>query len=345
MSQFDQDFFPAKNLPTTTVENSSPSLVIPIEGEQAWLYDNPVDAYLETLGSNESKRVMLSMIQQFVNVFKKNESDEDTPAQKMNWAVINRQAVLFALNKRKSAKASLSSMRVMLSAIRGVAREAWIMKMIRTDTYTRIKEVKAPKGSTVAAGRALPLSQMNALLDVCRETTGPTSARDLAMLSILMVCGVRRSELVSIDIEDLDKEDRSIKITGKGNKERMIYLDEEALADVCEWIDEYLPHDTGPMFTRVRSGGDVTSDRLTDQAVRYMLEQRCMQAGVDVIRPHDMRRSFATHMLDTIDPLTVQDMLGHSSVETTKKYDRRGEKRKKEAANGFRNKQPKNAVL
>lgn len=336
MSQFEQAFFPANNLPIILAENPSSTLATLVESEQAWLYDNPVDAYLDTLGSDESKRVMLSMIQQFVNVFQKDGNEAATPAKKMNWSVLNRQAVLFALSKRKQAGASLSGLRLMLSAIRGVAREAWIMKLIRTDTYTRVKEVKAPKGSTVPSGRALPLSQMNTLLDACRETTGPTSARDLAMLSILMVCGVRRSELVSINIEDLDKDDQSIKITGKGNKQRMIYLDEEALADVCEWIDEYLPHDTGPMFTRIRSGGDVTSDRLTDQAVRYILEQRCMQAGVDVIRPHDMRRSFATHMLDTIDPLTVQDMLGHSSVETTKKYDRRGEKRKKEAVNSFR---------
>lgn len=336
MNQFEQDFFPSSKSQVSQSETLESLPANRPGNDQSWFYDNPVDAYLDTLGSNQSKRVMLSMIQQFVNVFQMDKDKEPIPAKKMNWGALNRQAVLFALSKRKDSGVSLSGLRLMLSAIRGVAREAWIMKLIRTDTYTRVKEIKAPKGSTVPSGRALPLSQMNTLLDACRENTGPTSARDLAMLSVLMVCGVRRSELVSINISDLDIEDRSIKIKGKGNKERMIYLDDEALADLREWIDDYLPHEDGPIFTRIRSGGDVTSDRLTDQAVRYILEQRCKQAGMEVVRPHDMRRSFATHMLDTVDPLTVQDMMGHSSVETTKKYDRRGEKRKKDAANGFR---------
>lgn len=312
------------------------SLSLLADGEQAWLFDNPVDAYLATLGSKESARVMLSTIQQFVNLFHTDKDAPETPARKMNWSALNRQALVYAIQQRKNANSSLSSIHLMLSAVRGVAREAWQMKKIRTDTYMRIKEIRAPRGSSLPAGRALPLSQMNMLLNACRNDTGPIAARDLAMVSILMVCGLRRSELVSIDIEDLDRNESSIRIIGKGNKERMVYLDNEALADVTEWIDEYLPYDLGPLFPRIRRGGDVTEDRLTDQSVRYILENRCTQAGIEVARPHDMRRSFITHLLDKVDPLTVQAMAGHASMQTTARYDRRGEMRKKAAASAFR---------
>lgn len=311
-------------------------LQVPSGNDSHSLFDNPVDAYLATLGSAESVRVMLSIIQKFVDLFQVETQQTPILAKQMNWSVLNRQALVFAIHESKQSKDSLSTIRLMLSAVRGVAREAWQMGQIRTDTYMRIKEVKAPRGSTLPAGRALPLSQMNLILQACRSQTGPIAARDLAMVSILMVCGLRRSELVSINREAVDREQASIKILGKGNKERMVYLDQEALADVSEWMDEFLPYDTGPLFPRIRRGGDVTNQRLSDQAVRFILENRCLQAGIDVARPHDMRRSFITHLLDSVDPLTVQAMAGHASMQTTARYDRRGEKRKKEAVNKFR---------
>lgn len=326
------------SLPVQLLDPPSTNLLnIPSGDDYQSLFDNPVDAYLATLGSSESVRVMLSTIQRFVDLFKADTQQMPVQARQMNWSVLNRQALVFAIHERKKTKDSLSSIRLMLSAVRGVAKEAWQMGQIRTDTYMRIKEVKAPRGSTLPAGRALPLSQMNLLLQACRSQTGPIAARDLAMVSILMVCGLRRSELVSINREAVNREQASIKILGKGNKERMVYLDDEAMVDVSEWMDEFLPYDTGPLFPRIRRGGDVTNQRLSDQSVRYILENRCIQAGIDVARPHDMRRSFITHLLDSVDPLTVQAMAGHASMQTTARYDRRGEKRKQEAANKFRN--------
>lgn len=86
------------------------------------------------------------------------------------------------------------------------------------------------------------------------------------------------------------------------------------------------------MFTRIRRFDTLTYDRLTDQAVYHILQVRQKQAGIAKCGPHDLRRTFATAMLDNgEDLITVKDAMGHASVATTQQYDRRGEERLKAA--------------
>lgn len=84
----------------------------------------------------------------------------------------------------------------------------------------------------------------------------------------------------------------------------------------------------GPLFTRIRRFDTLTDDRLTDQAVYHILQVRQRQAGIEKCAPHDLRRTFATAMLDNgEDLITIRDAMGHASVTTTQQYDRRGEQR------------------
>ena len=99
------------------------------------------------------------------------------------------------------------------------------------------------------------------------------------------------------------------------------------------WTDTIRGEQEGPLFTRIRSGDDVTFQRMTPQAVYHILGQRRVDSGIDECAPHDLRRTFASMMLDNgEDLITVRDAMGHASVTTTQKYDRRGDERLRKAA-------------
>jgi integrase len=91
--------------------------------------------------------------------------------------------------------------------------------------------------------------------------------------------------------------------------------------------------DPGPLFCRVNKGGRITMRRMTDQAVLHILHRRATEAGVSPFSPHDLRRSFISDLLDAgADISTAQQLAGHSNVQTTARYDRRGEATKRKAA-------------
>ncbi|HDC4761411.1 tyrosine-type recombinase/integrase, partial [Escherichia coli] len=166
----------------------------------------------------------------------------------------------------------------------------------------------------------------------CEADRSCLGARDAAMLAVILGCGLRRSEVVSLDLRDVVTQDRALRVLGKGNKERLAYVPAGAWQRLQIWIDEIRGETPGPLFTRIRRFGDVTLNRLTDQAVYHILQVRQGQAGITKCSPHDLRRTFATAMLDNgEDLITVKDAMGHASVTTTQQYDRRGEQRLQDA--------------
>lgn len=115
---------------------------------------------------------------------------------------------------------------------------------------------------------------------------------------------------------------------GKGNKERLAFMPMGTWQRLRTWIDDVRGEKDGPLFTRIRRFDTLTNDRLTDQAVYHVLQVRQRRAGIAKCAPHDLRRTFATAMLDNgEDLITVKDAMGHASVTTTQQYDRRGEAR------------------
>jgi len=148
------------------------------------------------------------------------------------------------------------------------------------------------------------------------------------MLAVILGCGLRRSEAVGLDLSDVVTTERALRVLGKGNKERLAYMPAGTWQRLKLWIDEVRGEKDGPLFTRIRRFDTLTNDRLTDQAVYHVLQVRQRQAGIAKCAPHDLRRTFATAMLDNgEDLITVKDAMGHASVTTTQQYDRRGEAR------------------
>lgn len=295
--------------------------------EEVVIYHTPVEAYLESLDTN-SQVTMKKVLRSIANIFGFADP-HDVP-----WRLLNEQAVAKMLSTLRGRRLSQQTVALYLAAIRGVARRAWRMKMITGDTYEAIKDLK-PKGERrVDRGRSVPAKELKALLKVCREDARMQGPRDAALIWVLYGGGLRRSELVALDLRDLRERDQALLVRGKGSKERLVYLGNEAWGALRAWIDEVRGLEPGPVFTRIRREDDLTIERLSPKGVYYLLEKRCQQAGIDPARPHDMRRSFISHLLEHGEDIaTVQVMAGHSSITTTQRYDKRNDARKKTAAN------------
>lgn len=145
--------------------------------------------------------------------------------------------------------------------------------------------------------------------------------RDMAMWELGYATGLRVSELVSLNVADIDLKEGWVRTIGKGNKERIVPLGQKARAALQRYIvrrHELVDGSTpeGAIFLNHRGG------RLTTRSVRRLLKEHLVRAGLDTsITPHGLRHSFATHLLDSgADLRSIQEMMGHASLTTTQRY-------------------------
>lgn len=294
--------------------------------DEAAVVTNPAVLYLATLGSAQSRRVMQSRLNRFAKMLKL----EDW--RQIPWREFDRPWLLLAKETLTVDQRSPDTINAMLSLLKGVALQAWELKLIGDHRYLRIKNTKAIRGQRVPKRRWLDKADIVKLLDQCLEDDRVQGLRDAALLALLYGCGLRRSEVVGIDLSHLDHKERAIRILGKGNKERLVYPPARAWEMVQEWIGDGRGEDPGALFCRIRKGGIVTLERLTDQAVYYITQRLILLTGVASFSPHDLRGSFISYLLDNGEDIkTVADIVGHSDIRTTAGYDRRGEARKKSA--------------
>ena len=161
----------------------------------------------------------------------------------------------------------------------------------------------------------LTMEQSTALL---KAVSGPNAKRDYAILMLFLNCGIRRSELVGLNITDV-YEDR-IRVVGKGNKERFVYF-----GTPCrKAIDAYLPERNKKILTDNRAlFGSRDNNRISVSAVHRLVKKALLQAGLDATQfsAHKLRHTAATMMLSGgVDVKTVQEVLGHENLNTTQIY-------------------------
>ena len=179
--------------------------------------------------------------------------------------------------------------------------------------------------STPRVGRSLPetlaVEDVTRLLEEASGKDSPEARRDLSMLELLYASGMRVSELVSLDTDDVDVDELSVRCFGKGGKERVVPIHWRAANSVAEYMEE-----TRPVLESDRSGRALflnrRGDRLTRQGFWLILKGHAKRAGITAkITPHSLRHSFATHLLQGGAPLRhVQELLGHASISTTQVY-------------------------
>lgn len=176
--------------------------------------------------------------------------------------------------------------------------------------------------------KALAESQVEALL-AAPDTSDPLGLRDRAMLELMYATGLRVSELVGLPATALNLRQGALRVTGKGSKERLVPLGEEAQ----HWLERYLAQARPALAggKAVPAGGDgqvplfIGTDRHapTRQQFWYLVKRYAAAAGIDAgkVSPHGLRHSFATHLLNHgADLRALQMLLGHSSLSTTQIY-------------------------
>lgn len=288
---------------------------------------NPAMSYLMSLRAESSRLSMGS----FLNNMARMMGFQDLRS--CPWGMLRRhhvQAILTMLSETAKAPATINNY---LAAIKGLAYEAWMMKLIDTDSYQHIKAVKSVRGTRLPKGRALSSEEVRQLFSACEEDKASTGVRDSAILATLIGCGLRRAEIVALDLESYERREQSLRVIGKGNKERLAFLPLGAHRRIDQWVEEVRGEEPGPLFCRIRRHDLVTDSRLSSQAIYYILNMRRVQAGIAPCAPHDLRRTFASTMLaNGEDLMTLKDAMGHASFNTTQKYDLRGNDRLREAS-------------
>ncbi|QDU72326.1 tyrosine recombinase XerC [Mucisphaera calidilacus] len=202
----------------------------------------------------------------------------------------------------------------------------WMLKVSLVESNPMLL-IRTPK-QTKRLPKAITVEQVEKLLSAPdnRETLG---ARDRAILETLYSTGVRVSELVDLNRNDLDLDSQTLLVRGKGKKERIVPLGSHALAAIRHYLTLLEPD---PRFTRIRQESLVNpavplfvnknGGRLSSRSVRRKLDKYLIEVGLDPsISPHTLRHSFATHLLDNgADLRSVQELLGHQSLSTTQVY-------------------------
>ncbi len=231
-----------------------------------------------------------------------------------------------------TALSAVSAARTLV-AVRGLHRFLTAEGVVETDVSRAVK----PPTPTRRLPKSLTLDEVVSLLEAAggdRESDGPLTLRNRALLEVLYSTGARISEAVGLDVDDVDTESRSVLLRGKGGKQRLVPIGRPAVSALENYLVRGRPDlasrgkgtlglspgrsapAQGAIFLNARGG------RLSRQSAWQVLQDAAEAAGIaSAVSPHTMRHSFATHLLEGgADVRVVQELLGHASVTTTQIY-------------------------
>ena len=214
----------------------------------------------------------------------------------------------------------------MVVAVRGFHRFAVRDGLATADPAAAVK----PPAPAKRLPKALPLAEVEAILDAAGAPGTPLALRDRALLEVLYGTGARISEAIGLDVDDLDLSggpgEATVLLRGKGSKERLVPIGSYAVAAVDAWLTRGRPAILDGAPAGARPGGAVflnsRGGRLSRQSAWAVLTKAAERAGITKdVSPHTLRHSFATHLLEGgADVRVVQELLGHASVTTTQVY-------------------------
>ncbi len=333
-------------------DNQDRSTALQVRTNRAY-QQNPVVSYLASLGSKDSRRVQKTALDQIAFAISNGVIDDclQFPWEKLDYGTVT------AVKAWLDDKYAPATVNRYLCAVRRVIKEAWRHHLISAEEYQRATDVSSVSAGRLPTGRELDTSEIRHLIEAClHDESNPTlGIRDAAIISLMYSSGLRRSEVVTLDIDDLDLKHGELRVIGKRNKERKAFLAEGAIRAIEKWI-ALRGNDPGPLFYSVNKGGNIVKyrskrqtdqdqdagtspkqiiARLSDQTIYHVIDKRALEAGlVKKTTPHDMRRTFVSDLLDVgVDLATVSKMAGHEDTNTTKRYDRRSSRVMQDAVN------------
>jgi site-specific recombinase XerD len=238
----------------------------------------------------------------------------------------NLKAWLGYLKQRKLGKQSV------MQAKAAVVWLAQLMADIERCDYSvpsGLSRVKAPRAeSGQRSGTWLTQDEIRQLLLALRRAEAgqpaPKLARNIAIIVLMVTCGLRRDEIAAAQWDDLTRQGRNnvLKVHGKGEKMRVVKLPEMTVLALENWRKHHPnPNGERPMFSRIRKNGLVVTEGITDRAVWFVVRDATKIAGLPRVSPHDLRRSFARGAYEAgVSFELIRQALGHSSIATTERY-------------------------
>ncbi|MBD2451170.1 phage integrase family protein [Nostoc sp. FACHB-152] len=278
------------------------------------LTQHPAIVYLSKLspGSKPTMKHSLNLIAQLLT---QNQADYLT----LNWSGLR-------YKHTTSVRATLiknykpATVNRILCALRGALKSALLLELINPIDYARAIDIKSVKVSQEGSRRVLNQNEIDALMHTCFSDLTPAGFRDAALIALLRGAGLRRAEVVGLDKKDFHHHGEIKICSAHPRVERTVYLSKSALAIVNDWIEIRTLTD-GPLLCQVNKSGRVVYQRLTPQAVLFILHKRGEQAGIKPFSPHDLRQTFIWDLLNAgVDISTVQSLAGLSNPATTTRY-------------------------
>ncbi|MBV4455600.1 MULTISPECIES: site-specific integrase [Pseudomonas] len=296
---------------------------------------NPLTLYLTRLAPS-SQLTMRYVLQDAADRL----GFEDINLEDIDWHLLQPEHVIALVGALREDGYAPNTSSLYVNAVRGVMNEAWRMNLISQEHLLRMRTVKAASGTRLSQGRNLRRSLIREMMEVCAADPRPQGLRDAAVIGILYGSGMRKSESVNLDLAQLNFEERSLRVIGKGNKELIKYAPDWAFAKLQAWLAfrrEQLKEgeqDDSFLFNRIRRGSHITRERITKHAIYYIARQRGEQVGVKIM-PHDFRRSFITRVIEEHDLSIAQKLAHHTNIQTTASYDVRDDNERRRAVDRF----------
>lgn len=238
-------------------------------------------------------------------------------AGRLRWAEVTESTIAGYLLQLRDKEYSSSTVARKTAAIKRFFRYLASEGLVSENPALQVGTPKVAK----KIPRTLAIDEVDRLLTTIREGSGPKTLRDLAMIELLYATGMRVSELISLNLDDVNLASRTARCLGKGSKERIIPVYPRAALAVSAYLEDgrlnYLKdREERALFLNPRGG------RLTRQGLWLIIKEYVEVAGIQsTVTPHTLRHSFATHLLAEGAGLReVQRLLGHSNVSTTQIY-------------------------
>ncbi len=245
----------------------------------------PARQYLDHLGPG-SRRTMAEAVQKLARLLSGGDLDADT----LPWHALRNEHTA-PLRKVLAEGLAPSTANKHLAALRGVLRQACRAGLLDEATYRSAIDWPAVRGPARRTLRRLTASEQTALLSVCDRDPSPAGARDAALMALLVGAGLRRSEVVGLDLEDYERTSGTLRVRGgRGGRTRRFTANPMAREAMERWLT-HRGDRPGPLFNPINKGGRLELRRLSEQAIYVACRKRSLEAGLEPASPEDLRRS------------------------------------------------------
>ena len=232
-----------------------------------------------------------------------------------DWQSVNEHELRTFVNSERRRGLSPRSIQRVLSTSRSFFEYLLVEGVIK---LSPAQNINSPKSAQLLP-KAMDADLVQRLLDF--KPNGLIEVRDKAIAELLYSSGLRLSEVCNLDVRDLELKERACRVTGKGNKMRVVPVGKKAIQAIRDWLihRKELKHSKSSsseaMFLNNKG------KRISARSIQLRLEKLCAQRGLPGINPHMLRHSFASHVLESSGDLrAVQEMLGHADIATTQIY-------------------------